>query len=219
MWELFGENNVSRNSQKWSQFFLWPLTKKMWSLFDHKIILWSSQKKMWSSQENLWSSQKVSYRPQRRCATKTSNLPQPPHHSTWRLRQHRSSSSSSSNRNSDNRNSNGNSNSITATARRQPTASQLTNRLTPTNQHPATSNNLHRSLSLQQSHMNMESAQWVWERVIFLSLPTHTAFFRSNASHHCWWIFTLNCFDLYLHSSNTTRFCLFSIHDSTTTRE
>ena len=108
----------------------------------------------------------------------------------------------------------------TATEQQQHTTnSQPTNRPTPTNQHPATRNNLHRSLSLQQSHMNMESAQWVWERVIFLSLPTHTAFFRSNASHHCWWIFTLNCFDLYLHSSNTTRFCLFSIHDSTTTRE
>ena len=135
--------------------------------------------------------------------------------------QHRSSSSSnqrpnqqqqqqSSNRNSDNRNSNGY---RTATARRQRTASQLTDRLStdsPTNQHPATRNNLHRSLSLQQSHT--ESAQWVWERVIFLSLPTcrnfnsHTTFFRSNACHHCWWSCTLNCFELYLHSSKTTRF-------------
>ena len=45
----------------------------MWSLFDHKIILWSSHKKMWSSQENLWSSQKVSLSPTgRRCATNPS---------------------------------------------------------------------------------------------------------------------------------------------------
>ena len=37
-----------------SHFFLWSVTKKMWSLVDHKNILWSSQKKMWSLNSNLY---------------------------------------------------------------------------------------------------------------------------------------------------------------------